>query len=610
MNYDANSIQTLSFVDAIRTRIAMYMGSADNAGVLQCVREIITNSIDEATMGFGKKITVTLDGNTVTVEDEGRGVPFGVRESDGIDAIVAIYTMPHSGGKFDNKTYQNVAGMNGIGAKGTALSSDYFSAQSTRDGRTCTLIVENGKVTSLTTVKATSTKTGTKVTFTPSQEVYKLEPIHINFSDLKEMCKNWSYLSSGIEFALEDKKTKEKVKYLSKNGINDFIKDNAVPLHKTPLYIKMEENGIKCEVAAFWTKERHEKSFTFTNGLANPEGGTSLTGVKTALTTFFKKHINDTVSPDVARTGLFYVVNCQVPNPSFANQTKTKVNNPELRGLCQRATGKMLDEFSKRHTDEFNRIISMLTKEAKAEIAAEKARAQILKAEKDIGSNQKKKVFASDKLKDAEVLGEKSTLLLVEGNSAASSLANARTNDFGILALRGKPINVLTNDLEKVLENEEIKLLLSAMNIVPFKYDSQKLRYGRLGIASDADADGGHIALLVTIALQYFAPEFIKEGRLVRLESPYYIVKKGGKEYYFTSEQDINIKGDIHLCKGLGSLSPEQAHRSMFTEEFQSIKTIKLDDEDIELLNKLMGKDTDFKKQYVQENIDFSQVRE
>ena len=141
MNYDANSIQTLSFVDAIRTRIAMYMGSADNAGVLQCVRDIITNSIDEATMGFGKKIPGTLDGNTVTVEDEGRGVPFGVRESDGIDAIVAIYTMPHSGGKFDNKTYQNVAGMNGIGAKGTALSSDYFSAQSTRYGRTCKLIV-------------------------------------------------------------------------------------------------------------------------------------------------------------------------------------------------------------------------------------------------------------------------------------------------------------------------------------------------------------------------------------------------------------------------------------------------------------------------------------
>lgn len=491
MSYDANSIETLSFRDAVRTRVAMYMGSADNQGVLQCVREIITNSIDEATMGFCNRIVVDLyDGNRITVLDNGRGCPFGPRE-DGVDALEAIYTLPHSGGKFNNKIYQNVGGLNGIGAKGTALSSDTFCAVSMRDGKQCELVLKEGQKVSLTT--GSSNNRGTFVDFTPSQEVYNLEPIDLKFCDIKEMCRNWSYLYPFLTFILNNHKKgeEETVQYQAKNGLLDFMKTCAnKPLNKTPLHITMKENDVEAEIVMCWTSSRNEEWHVFTNGLENTAGGTSLTGVKTALTNYFKKKIKGEVSPDILRKGLFYAVSCKVPQPSFSDQTKTKVNNPILRGLCQRATGQMLEEFERKHSDEFEKVMELLTKEAKAEQVAEKARRQVLEAGKEVEKNQRKKVFASDKLKDAEFLGEKSTLLIVEGNSAAASMAIARDiTKYGILAIRGKILNCLAHPDEKIFQNEEIKLLLSAMNITPGKYDAKKLRYGRIAICVDSDSD-------------------------------------------------------------------------------------------------------------------------
>ena len=617
MNYTAQDIETLSFRDAIRERVAMYMGSADNQGVLQCVREIITNSIDEATMGFGDLIVVELDkDNKVTVADYARGVPFGKRE-DGTEAMEAIYTMAHTGGKFNEKIYQNVAGMNGIGSKGVALSSSYFKAVSYRDGKKATLILKEGIKQSFEIVDDTKHKPGTVVSFIPSQEVYNLEPVYIDFEELKEMCKNWAYLTKGVKFRLINHLTKEKVEYFSKNGILDFLKDSIKkPIHRTPLYISVEEDGIECEVAMQWAADRKEHWYVFTNGLANAEGGTSLTGVKTALTNFFKKKFKGEFSPEVARSGLFYVVNCKVPNPSFANQTKTKVNNPELRGLAQRATGQMLEDFSRRYVNEFDSILELLTKELKAERAAEKARKQVLEASKEIEKNQKKKVFASDKLKDAEFLGPNSTLLIVEGNSAMGGMAQARDyTKYGILAIRGKIINCLSNPEEKIYNNEEIKLLLSAMNIIPGKYNPSKLRYGRIAICTDADSDGAHIGLLIMAALQYLAPEFIREGRLCWLRSPLYIVDNKGKESYYFTDDEFNkvrnkIKGEVTRAKGLGELPAETAQASMFTEEYQRMEVMEYDDKAVDLLYDLMGEDVEPRRNFIMKKVDFSKVRE
>ena len=616
-DYNADSIQTLSFRDAIRSRVSMYMGSADNQGVLQCVREIITNSIDEYTMGYGDRIRVTLDkDNTVTVQDFGRGVPFGLRE-DGTDALEAIYTMPHSGGKFNDKTYQNVAGMNGIGAKGVALSSDYFLVRSQRDGKIATLILRDGVKQDLTVIDQKTAWSGTFVQFTPSQEVYNLEPININFKDIKKMCEDWSYLCKGLTFELEDKVTGEKVTYYSKNGLVDLMKaKGGKALNKTPLSICLKEGDITAEIAMEWTDSRTETSYVFTNGLENVEGGTSLTGVKTALTNFFKKKLKGEAPPEVLRKGLLYAISCQVPNPSFANQTKTKVNNIELRGLCQRATTQMLESFEQQHADEFQRVLDLLAKEQKAELAAERARKQVLEAQKEVEKSQKKKYIASDKLKDAEFLGQDATLLIVEGNSAMASVGVARDEKtYGIMCIRGKIINALSNDEEKIYQNEEIKLLLSALNIVPGHYDSRKLRYGRVGVCTDSDSDGYHIGLLLMAALQYLAPQFIEEGRLGWLRSPLYIVKNGKTEnYYFTDEEmDAargHISGVIQRNKGIGSLTPEQAYNSMFTAKNQRFDMFQTSPEARDLLYNLMGKDVEPRTDFIFKNVDFSMIRE
>ena len=618
VEYNAQSIETLSFRDAIRTRVAMYMGSADNMGVLQCLREIITNSIDEATMGFGKKITVELfPNNLVKISDEGRGCPFGKRE-DGTEALVAIYTMAHSGAKFNDKVFQNVAGMNGIGAKGVALSSDYFKVVSYRDGKLAKMELRKGIMEDYEECAQLNNgnRTGTVVEFIPSPEVYNLEPIKINFEDVKKMCRDWSYLSKGISFVLADHNTNEKVTYLSKNGMLDFMKDNAdKALHKTPLHVTIAEGGIEAEIVMEWTNSRSEDWHVFTNGLENSEGGTSLTGIKTALTNFFKKKLKGEGSPDVLRKGLFYAVSCKVPNPSFANQTKTKINNPELRGLCQRATTQMLEEFEYRHGDEFQKILELLTKELKAEQAAERARKQVLEAVKDVEKNQKKKVFASDKLKDAEFLGEGSTLLIAEGDSALGGLAQGRDyTRYGIMAIRGKIINALSNPEEKVYENEEIKLLLSAMNIIPGKYDSKKLRYGRLAICTDADSDGYHIGLLIMAAFAYIAPQFIREGRLCWLRSPLYIVSNGKTESYYFTDEEFNaakgkIKGEVQRNKGLGSLEPEQARVSMFGEH-QRMDVMEHTEDAMQLLYELMGEDVAPRREFIMESVDFTEIRE
>ena len=618
-NYTANDIQTLDFRTAIRTRIAMYMGSADNQGVLQCVREIITNSIDEATMGYGNKIIVDLyEGNRIKIADEGRGCPFGKRE-DGTEALEAIYTMAHSGAKFDDKIFQNVAGMNGIGAKGVALSSDHFQVWSYRDGKCATMWLEKGfkKGYEEKVLSKNDPSTGTIVEFIPSQEVYNLETVKFDFEEIKKMCQDWSYLSKGVSFILHNHITNEKVTYLSKNGLIDLMKEKSDKmLHKTPLSISINEDGIEVEIVMGWTNNRSEIWHVFTNGLENSEGGTSLTGIKTALTNFFKKKLKGEAHPDVLRKGLFYAVSCKVPNPSFANQTKTKVNNPELRGLCQRATTRMLEEFELRHKDEFEKILELLTKELKAEVAAEKARKQVLEATKDIEKNQKKKVFASDKLKDAEFLGQNSTLLIVEGDSAAGGMAKARDyTKYGILAIRGKILNCLAHPDEKIFQNEEIKLLLSAMNINPNKYDASKLRYGKIAICTDADSDGSHIGLLIMAALHYLAPKFIEEGRLCWLRSPLYIVKNGKRESYYFTDEEFNavrgkVKGEVQRNKGLGALSPEQAHISMFTDEYQRLDVLEWSPDAIQLLEQLMGEDVEYRRQFVFNEIDFSEVRE
>jgi DNA gyrase/topoisomerase IV subunit B len=600
----------------------MYLGSADMQGVYNAIQEIISNSIDEYYMGYGKKIEIGLshtpEGDMITITDHARGVPFGIKK-DGSNVLVDIFSRPHTGGKFNDKVYNSVAGLNGIGGKATCLSSLKFAVSVVRDGINAYASWEKGILTKYEETPYHDKKaTGTSIQFIPDPEVYNLEPIKVDFDVLCGRCKNLSYLTKGLTFELfhHNGKTEIKQTYCAKDGLLDLIKDNTEKaIHSTPAYYVLKEGAIEAEVAMMWTKGK-EKSFTFTNGLHQSEGGTSLTGVKTAITNFVKKQFKGEFDGDMARTGLVYAVSCKIPNPSFANQTKTKINNPELRGIAQRAAGTALENFMNRHPNDFKAVVDALATERKAEAAAERARRSVLDAGKDVEKNQKKKVFACDKLKDAEFLGENSTLLIAEGDSALGGLAQGRDyTKYGIMAIRGKIINALSNPEEKIYNNEEIKLLLSALNIVPGKYDSKKLRYGRLAICSDADSDGYHIGLLIMAALAHIAPDFIKEGRLCWLRSPLYIVTNGKTESYYFTDEEFNaakgkIKGEVQRNKGLGSLEADQAKKSMFDPNYQRMDVLEYSEEAMNLLYDLMGEDVEPRREFIMSNVDFSEIRE
>lgn len=615
-NYGINDIKSLSFKDGVRTRIQMYLGSDDIEGTYQAFKEIVNNSTDEAIAGYGDKIEIAVSEkeNYVSVIDYGRGVPFGIRD-DGENVLVSIYSKSHTGGKFEEGVYKNSSGLNGIGAKCVCLSSLKFEVQSNRNGKFANAYFEKGELISYHE-GTTKDKDGTYVRFIPDPEVFKNGAIGYSYKRICKEIHDISYLYCGLTFEIRNDDTNKKEVYCAKNGIMDFVKDNIEkPLHQHIMHEEVTNGTDKVEIAFQWGGGK-ESGYVFVNGLCCPEGGSPITGAKTAITRTFNSQSGQNFDGDSIRNGLVYVINCSVAQPSFANQTKSKINNASLRTLASNAFSNALKNMKLKYSSEFDTIVELMKKIAKAEAAAERARKQVLDAVKDVEKNQKKKAFASDKLKDAEFLGENATLLVVEGNSAMGGMAQARDyTKYGLMAIRGKIINCLSNPEEKIFQNEEIKLLLSAMNIVPGKYDSKKLRYGKIAICTDSDSDGAHIGLLIMAALVYLAPQFIREGRLCWLRSPLYIVDNNGKESYYFTDEEFNavrktIKGVVTRAKGLGELPAETARASMFTPEFQRMDVMDYDEKAITLLYNLMGEDVLPRKEFIMNKIDFSVIRE
>ena len=618
MAYDINSIQSLDWRTGVRTRIQMYLGTDDIEGTYQALKEIINNSTDEAIAGYGKEIEISVSEkmNEVTVRDYGRGVPFGMKGDENV--LVSIYTKSHTGGKFDSTAYKNASGLNGVGGSCVCLSSKYFVVTSIRDGKKATAEFNKGILQNYSEKECVGVRTGTIVTFSPDEEVFKNGKLGYSYERICKDIEDISYLYSGISFKVINADTGKISIYCAKNGIVDFVKKNiASPLNKHIIHRIIKDGNDSLEIAFQWGSKK-EEPYVFVNGLRCPELGTPITGAKSAITRTFNSLSKQNFDGDRIRENLFYVVNCSVENPSFANQTKGKINNANLRTMASNCFSDALKEMAFKYKDEFDTIVELLKKVEKAEAAAEKARQQVLNASKEIEKNQKRKVFASDKLKDAEFLGENSTLLIVEGKSALGGIAQARDyTKYGLMGIKGKMLNCLSNPEEKIFKNEEIKLLLSAMNIVPEKYNSKKLRYGKLGICVDADSDGRHIALLIMACIAYFAPDFIKEGRLCWLRSPLYIVNNKNEESYYFSDEEFNlakaqgkIKGEVTRAKGLGELPAETAKRSMFSEKYQRLEVIEYDEQAIDLLYQLMGIQVEPRRNFIMENVDFSEIHE
>lgn len=617
MSYNADSIQVRSFREAARSTPGMYIGTDGQDAAFNCFLEVLNNACDEAIMGRGNIITIQLsdDCNTITCIDKGAGVPHGANK-DTDEVLIELFTAAHSSGKFDTTNYKKVRGIHGIGTSAVCVCSTNFEVWTRREGAEYYINFKDG-IPQLKTAKyiRNTNETGSTFKFTPDKQIFRIDGPSFDYEQIKKELELTSYFIPNVNFVLEYKGNK--IEFLSKNGLKDFAKDKINnPLHKSYIYgYKQFDDEVEIEVFAQWTSGK-ETRYIFSNGALNSDGGTPETGAKTAFTKTINSLSKNNFDADMIRKGLVYIVNIRHPHPIYQNQTKNKIQNTELRGYTQTVFTEAIKNFYNSHNDEFNKIIEILKRDQKAEIAADKARAKILQASNEIEKNQKRKVFASDKLKDAEFLGQDSILLIVEGNSAASSIVKARDyTKYGVLAIRGKIINALSNTEEDIFENEEIKLLLSAMNIIPGKYDSRKLRYGRIGICVDSDSDGFHIALLIMSVLQYLAPQFIQEDRLCWLRSPLYIVKNGKQEQYFFNDQEFNkvrktIKGEINRAKGLGALSVDQAHNSMFTEKYQRLDVLHPTENAIQLLYNLMGPNPKLRKDFIFNNVDFSEVRE
>lgn len=615
MNYTANDIVSLSPGRAFREKIGMYLSADRQEAINLGLRELIVNVQDEYEVfkPANPELTITLDSTTRTIKvsDNMRGIPVGIR-NDGINSLTAAFLIPHSGGKHTEGVYSSAVGINGEGNKIVCHTAEWLKVKVYRDNNIYYQAFqsndEGAQATEEVQIIGKTDKTGTEIEYVPDKKVYG--DIFIDIEALRKMLQEMSMFSTGLHIILIVNDKKEE--FFSKSGLIDGLsKENRL---SAPFSYHYETDDCKVDLALQWVSKKGQIR-GYANNLYMPDGGAFISGFKSSLTRTFNSLANTKYDGDTIRDVLDGFVSVKVKMGQFTNQQKTALANPEARTATSTAISNALKDFALKRKEDFKQVVELLNKIKKAEAAAERARKQVLDAVKDVEKNQKKKVFASDKLKDAEFLGQNSTLLIVEGNSAAASMAIARDiTKYGILAIRGKILNCLAHPDEKIFQNEEIKLLLSAMNITPGKYDAKKLRYGRIAICVDSDSDGYHIGLLIMAALHYLAPQFLEEKRLCWLRAPLYIVKNGKNESYYFTDEDFNkargrVKGEVTRAKGLGALSEAQARSSMFGEN-QRMDVLEPTEEAIYLLEELMGKDAAPRTKFIFKNVDFSMVRE
>ena len=614
MSYTAEDIKSLSFRDGVRTRIQMYLGSDDLEGTYQAFKEILNNSTDEAIAGYGNKIEIVVyeKDNAISIRDYGRGVPFLIKD-DGTNILVDIYTKAHTGGKFDSNAYKNSSGLNGVGGSCVCLSSNNFFVQSYREGKTAKAKFTKG-ILDYYKEELTSEKNGTYVYFQPDKEVFKTGEIGYSYQRICEEIKNISYLYKEIIFIVKDENGNIQ-EFSAENGIIDFVKDHVSnPIQSNIFYKKISDGTDMLEIAFQWGS-KHEEGYVFVNGLMCPEGGSPITGARSAITRTFNSLSNKNFSGEMIRSNLFYVINCSVANPSFANQTKTKINNTNLRTLASNCFSEALKKMKSIYPNDFNKIVELLSRVEKAEKAAERARIAVMESNKSVEKELKKKSVLAGKLVDCEKHNDESQLLIVEGKSALGSIVNARDGvTTACFPLRGKIINVLKNSEEDIFNNQEVKELQIALGCgIGDKFNMKKLRYGRICIAADLDYDGYSIVCLVLTFFYKYYPELIRQGKIYWARTPLFSVKTKGQTYYaYTEEELVKLpKGKVSRNKGLGEISAEEMKRTLFDNQDGYVQfTMEDATAAAYYFNLLLGENVKGRREYIFENIDFDAVEE
>ena len=601
----------------------MYLGDDRQNGIFNAFLEILNNACDEAIMKRGNVITVDMEDDCLQIEDRGRGVPHG-ENADCKEVLIELFTKSHSSGKFDTNNYKKVRGLHGVGSSAVCVCSKTFEVWTKRDGYTWYLKFNDGiPEMEVAQQGAPTDETGTIIKFSPNKKVFHLNEDEkcFDYNRIREELELTSYFIPNVTFVLKYNGRTER--FLSRNGLKDFAKSRIKnPLHKNFIYgYKEFDDEVEVEVFAQWTAGK-EESYVFSNGALNAEGGTPITGAKTAFTRTINSLSKGEFDADMIRKGLVYIINIHHPHPIYQNQIKNKIQNPELRGYTQTVFSEAIKDFVYKNKNEFEKIVEVLTKEKKAEAAAERARRQVLETTKEISNDKKKRIILADKLKDCKIHGENSgsVLAICEGDSALGALVQARPiNNVALMPIRGKIISALKHDQEKVLQNEEVKSIFSALGCGFFNnYSSSKLRYQYVAIAADQDPDGKNIGCLLITLFYYMCPQFIKEGRLLWMQMPLFVLKYKDKILYAFSDNEKNqlIKKygspkELSRKKGIGENTPDETKNAVFGEQKRWWQLCPNNHKDfIELIDMLMGKEVLQRKEYIMRNVDFSMIGE
>jgi DNA gyrase subunit B len=623
--YDASSIQVLEGLEAVKRRPGMYIGSTGPRGLHHLVWEIVDNSIDEALAGYCSEVLVVVHpDNTVTVSDDGRGMPVGTMKKYKKSATEVILTTLHAGGKFDGQGYKVSGGLHGVGASVVNALSAWLEVEVRRDGHLWTQRYERGfpkgalsKVRKLKKGEGT----GTTISFIPDPEVFT-ETVELSFDTLSRRFRESAFLNKGLKIRLLDEREEDReVTYQYEGGIRDFVEhinEAKDPVHKTVFYLEREEEVGDVEVAMQWNSGFQDSVFTFANNINTHEGGAHLSGFRSALSRTINayarqkgllKEKEESLTGDDIREGLAAVISVKLSEPQFEGQTKTKLGNTEVKGLVESATNRYLAEFLEERPGEAKAIVNKALQAARARLAARTVREKIRKGYLESSTLPGKLADCSSK--DPA----RSELYIVEGDSAGGSAKQGRERNFqAILPLRGKILNVEKANMNKVLSNVEIQAMISAIGAgVGETFDVEQARYNKIVIMTDADVDGSHIRTLILTFLYRNMPELIEAGYVYIAQPPLFKVTHQRKDYYVYNERELqetltrlnaNGNASIGRFKGLGEMNPNQLWETTMDPQNRTLLQVTVESAAVadELFTALMGDKVEPRKAFIEEN--------
>ncbi|KRO66583.1 MAG: DNA topoisomerase IV subunit B [Cryomorphaceae bacterium BACL21 MAG-121220-bin10] len=636
-NYGADNIQALEGMEHVRMRPSMYIGDIGVRGLHHLVYEVIDNSIDEALAGHCDTIEVWINtDNSVTVKDNGRGIPVDLHKKEGVSALEVVMTKIGAGGKFDKDSYKVSGGLHGVGVSCVNALSERLRAVVYRDGKIWEQEYERGK--SLYPVRSIgeTTERGTLVTFTPDAEIFK-QTREYNYDTLASRLRELAYLNKGIVIYLTDQRETDesgehpREKFHSEEGLKEFIKyldSNRVPLIADVIFMEGEKNDIPVEVAMIYNTSFSENLHSYVNNINTHEGGTHLSGFRRGLTTTLKKYADASglldklkfeISGDDFREGLTAIISVKVAEPQFEGQTKTKLGNRDVTAAVSQAVSEMLENYLEEHPNDAKTIVQKVILAATARHAARKAREMV----------QRKTVMGGaglpGKLSDcSEQDPAKCEVFLVEGDSAGGTAKQGRDRNFqAILPLRGKILNVEKAMQHKVFENEEIKNIFTALGVtIGTEEDAKalnlaKLRYHKVVIMCDADVDGSHISTLILTFFFRYMRELVESGHVYIATPPLYLVKKGAKKAYAWNDEQrdaLNLEyggsAGIQRYKGLGEMNAEQLWDTTMNPDFRTLRhvTITNGTEADRVFSMLMGDEVPPRREFIEKNAVYANI--